>query len=250
MFQKDGPSTIELLKQSLSSTQEGYNLLASKFDNTPFRSDRLVLTEITQQIKKYAPYNLALDVCCGTGAGIETIYPFIKQSITGVDYSREMLKQAQKNLRQKISKNYPNIKLIQKDIFKLNIKNKFDLAVCFGAYGHIDKKNQKKFLDNINNALKSGGYFIFNLTDDLPWYCPKFIILKGFDIVMKIRNFLIKPEFIMYYMDFTASRLKTIIKSDLKWKLIDIIKLKKSGSIYNPSDCLVVLKKVNNDEKS
>jgi len=241
MFKKGGPTARELLKQSLSSTKGGYDLLAPKFDNTPFRSDKKVLSEISSYIKKHAPFNNALDVCTGTGAGVETLHPFVKKSIIGVDWSSEMLKQARKNLS--VLKKGPKIKLVKKDIYDMNYKNQFDIAVCFGAYGHIDRDNQQRFLDNVNAALKPGGLFFFNVTDDLPWYTFKYIILKGFDVLMKIRNFLIKPEFIMYYLEFTKSRVKELVKDNPKWKLLDVINLKNVGSIYNPSDCLVILQK-------
>lgn len=38
MFHPKGPSFVELAKQCLSSTERGYDLLAPKFDYTPFRT--------------------------------------------------------------------------------------------------------------------------------------------------------------------------------------------------------------------
>ena len=38
MFHPQGPTFWELARQALSSTQRGYDLLAPKFDFTPFRT--------------------------------------------------------------------------------------------------------------------------------------------------------------------------------------------------------------------
>src|SRR5580658_7046945 len=65
MFAKDGPTLFELICQALTSTSRGYDLLAPKFDLTPFRTADAVLEPSIQAI---GPVDSALDLCCGTGA--------------------------------------------------------------------------------------------------------------------------------------------------------------------------------------
>ena len=43
MFHPDGPTFWELARQALSSTTRGYDLLAPKFDVTPFRTPDVIL---------------------------------------------------------------------------------------------------------------------------------------------------------------------------------------------------------------
>ena len=43
MFHPQGPTFFELASQALSSTRQGYDLLAPKFDFTPFRTPDLIL---------------------------------------------------------------------------------------------------------------------------------------------------------------------------------------------------------------
>ena len=43
MFHPQGPTFLELARQALSSTERGYDLLASKFDYTPFRTPNEII---------------------------------------------------------------------------------------------------------------------------------------------------------------------------------------------------------------
>ena len=43
MFHPKGPTLLELTKQALSSTTKGYDLLAEKFEYTPFRTPDILL---------------------------------------------------------------------------------------------------------------------------------------------------------------------------------------------------------------
>src|SRR5690606_27293512 len=67
MFHPGGPTFRELMRQALSSTDEGYDLLAPKFDKTPFRTPDALLEAMVPHFGA-APVRTALDVCCGTGA--------------------------------------------------------------------------------------------------------------------------------------------------------------------------------------
>ena len=50
MFHPQGPTVWELLVQALSSTEQGYDLLAPKFDSTPFRTPEAILGPAMAQL--------------------------------------------------------------------------------------------------------------------------------------------------------------------------------------------------------
>ena len=43
MYHPKGPTILELMRQALASTERGYDLIAPKFDHTPFRTPEPVL---------------------------------------------------------------------------------------------------------------------------------------------------------------------------------------------------------------
>ena len=73
MFHPKGPSFFELAKQWLSSSERGYDLLAPRFDYTPFCTPESVLSVVAQQLQRSAPIGSLLDVCCGTGAAMQSL---------------------------------------------------------------------------------------------------------------------------------------------------------------------------------
>ena len=91
MFSPQGPSLRELTVQALSSVERGYDLLAPKFDATPFRTPAVILDATAAALP--GPFEKGLDVCCGTGAGL-TVLRSVCSSVTGVDFSAGMLTQA------------------------------------------------------------------------------------------------------------------------------------------------------------
>src|SRR3569833_679008 len=95
MFGKNGPTLLELTRQALSSTQRGYDLLAPKFDVTPFRTPEEILRPALQGI---GSINAALDLCCGMGAAMELLLPKVRVRLVVVDFSHGMLEQGRRNL--------------------------------------------------------------------------------------------------------------------------------------------------------
>ncbi|WP_327731227.1 methyltransferase domain-containing protein [Streptomyces sp. NBC_00487] len=91
MFTPQGPSLRELAVQALSSVEHGYDLLAPKFDQTPFRTPDSVLEAVEAALSSMGPFEHGLDLCCGTGAGMEVLREVCRESVTGVDISAGML---------------------------------------------------------------------------------------------------------------------------------------------------------------
>ncbi|WP_219464823.1 class I SAM-dependent methyltransferase, partial [Nonomuraea rhizosphaerae] len=129
MFSPQGPSLRDLVVQALSSVEGGYDLLAPKFDHTPFRTGDGILDVTTDELRPLGPFGDGLDVCCGTGAGMRTLGPLCQGRVTGVDFSAGMLAQARQA--------YPDADWVQADVRDLPFAGEFDLAVSFGALGHF-----------------------------------------------------------------------------------------------------------------
>jgi ubiquinone/menaquinone biosynthesis C-methylase UbiE len=96
VFSAEGPSVRELVAQALSSVERGYDLLAPKFDHTPFRTPDAVLNATADALRPLGPFGRGLDVCCDTGAGLPVLESVCQGPVTGVDFSAGMLAQARR----------------------------------------------------------------------------------------------------------------------------------------------------------
>jgi len=201
VFQPGGPTLRELFKQALSSTKVGYDLLGEKFDRTPFPTPPAVLNLAVEHLRREGEYGRALDLCTGTGAAIGALLPIVKEEIVGVDWSEPMLAVAKKKYERAAS-DWPVVSLARADVLALPYKNEFDLATCFGALGHIERSRQREFIDAVHLSLKPGGIFAFAASEAPSLLSLEFWAYLGFDWLIRVRNILIKPPFIMYYLNF------------------------------------------------
>lgn len=184
MFHPQGPTFFELARQALSSTERGYDLIAPKFDYTPFCTP----PELVQAAFEYLPHGEAgLDLCCGTGAGVSLLTELCDR-VVGLDFSQGMLEVARSR--------FPEVELIHGDALEARWSQEFDLVTCFGALGHFLPEDVPAFVDVVYRALKPGGTFAFFT---LPRTGGPEILLRLFDLAIRLRNALIKPEFVMYY---------------------------------------------------
>lgn len=191
MFSPHGPTLRELSTQALSSVERGYDLLAPKFDYTPFRTPAAVLEATVHALSELGPFGDGLDVCCGTGAGLMLLRSVCQGRITGVDFSAGMLAQARSA--------YQDATLVRADARALPFAAEFDLAVTFGALGHFLPSERPALFEGVRRALRPGGLFAFPLgslpsrTSVLHW------ATFGFDVAMRVRNTVWRPPFVMYY---------------------------------------------------
>lgn len=193
MFQPGGPGLLELTRQALSSTRSGYDLLAPRFDRTPFRTPGPLLDEVARCIGPTE--GDALDLCCGTGAGLEMLTRIVDGRVVGLDFSPGMLAEARRALPL-------SVELIEGDARDLPFEGAFDLVVSFGAFGHITVPEQPAFLAGIHRALRPGGRFVF-VTSELPKRPTRTVLAyRAFNLVMRVRNRLLRPRFVMYYLNF------------------------------------------------
>jgi SAM-dependent methyltransferase len=191
VFSPQGPSLRELAVQALSSVEDGYDLLAPKFDHTPFRTPDGVLDATAGALRPLGPFGPGLDVGCGTGAGLQVLQSLCQGRITGVDLSAGMLAQARGA--------HPDADWVQGDVRALPFAGAFDLAVSFGAYGHLLPAERPAVFAGVYRALRPGGLFAFPVGAPLPVTSAWYWALLGFDLVMRVRNAVWRPPFVMYY---------------------------------------------------
>jgi ubiquinone/menaquinone biosynthesis C-methylase UbiE len=209
MFGKGGPSLIELIHQALGSTERGYDLLAPKFDATPFRTPDEILEPSAAAI---GPVDSALDLCCGTGAAMRALLPYCRTRLAGIDFSRGMLEQARARFAHAAGAVTPE--LIHADIFESRFHEEFDLVTCFGALGHVPPGDERAFLRIVHRALRPGGRFVFITGYRPPVLSLRGVVLRTFDAVMRVRNALLKPPFIMYYLTMVLPEVATLLQSE------------------------------------
>jgi len=96
----------------------------------------------------------ALEVGCGRGGGCELMLQFAPQTVTGLDFSAQVIKFCNQNYR------YPNLKFVAGNAESLPFDdNSFDIIVnvesshCYG--------NRGNFFKEVARTLKPGGHFLY-----------------------------------------------------------------------------------------
>src|SRR5207253_2177213 len=146
MFHANGPTFLELAEQALSSTERGYDLLARKFDYTPFRTPDWLLEPVAAYLKQVGLFGTGLDLCCGTGAGLEILRPFCRDRAVGIDFSQGMLAVCRERLTTRAG---CAIELVRGNVLALPFDAAFDVVVSFSAFGHILPHDEPRFVAEI-----------------------------------------------------------------------------------------------------
>ncbi|HEU4407892.1 MAG TPA: class I SAM-dependent methyltransferase [Polyangiaceae bacterium] len=200
MFHRDGPTFFELMQQALSSTERGYDLIAPKFDRTPFRTPEPVVEAMVSAIGGPGSVGAGLDVCCGTGAVLRRLRPLCRERAVGLDMSEGMLAEARRRLGE--GGGPARLELVRGDALALPFDGEFDVVVSAGAFGHILREDEDRFVAGVARALRPGGRFVFATAERPSAASASYWVLRGFNAVMRVRNALIRPPFIMYYLTF------------------------------------------------
>ncbi|QUW83915.1 class I SAM-dependent methyltransferase [Streptomyces mirabilis] len=223
MFTPQGPTLRELAAQALSSVEHGYDLLAPKFDHTPFRTPDAILDAVARALGPIGPFDHGLDLCCGTGAGMEVLSELCRERVIGVDISAGMLAVGRERAGAREPKRTeadapgvvrpgshegvdrgtsPRHAWVRGDARALPFGPVFDLVVSFGAFGHFLPRELPGLFGQVHSVLRPGGRFAFPVTapprPSSPWYWA----LLGFDAAMRVRNAVWRPPFVMYYRAF------------------------------------------------
>ena len=116
--------------------------------------------------RKYSkkPIHSILDLGCGTG-GHTLILGERGYEMTGIDLSSQMIEIAKRKAKDKKLK----IDFVQRDIRKIELKKKFDVAIAmFAVLSYLsNKKDLTSAFKGIESHLKKGGLFIFDC-----WFGP------------------------------------------------------------------------------
>lgn len=128
-----------------------------------------------EETKKTVLFNLenkkfgeVMEVGCGPGTWTKLLKDY-GEKLTLVDISKEMLKQAKKNLNNK------KIKYICSDFETIKIRNKFDLFFSSRAIEYM--KNKRKVIKKVYDLLEKDGEVMI-ITKN-PWRRWKHIIFKN-----------------------------------------------------------------------
>lgn len=213
VFSSHGPSVRELAVQGLSSIERGYDLLAPKFDHTPFRTPDRMLDAVEETLAQAeGTFGAGLDVCCGTGAGIGMLRRLCRERVTGVDLSAGMLAEAQ--CAHPALEGAPPVDFVRADARALppGLGDSYDLAISFGAFGHFLPRERPALFSGVHSALREGGVFAFPIGAPIPPGSPVWWAAAGFDAVMRVRNAVWRPPFVMYYRTFPWGG----VRSDLR----------------------------------
>jgi ubiquinone/menaquinone biosynthesis C-methylase UbiE len=210
MFHPEGPTFFELVRQALASTERGYDMLAPKFDRTPFRTPDAILERMAARIGAPRSIDSALDVCCGTGAAMKWLAPLCRKRVVGIDFSRGMLDEARHRLSDVRG---VDVELVRRDALDMRFDAEFDVVTCVGAFGHVLRRDEPRFIEGIHRALRPGGRFVFVSAEMPPLYAPARLLAHGFNAAMHVRNAVVKPEFVMYYLTFMWPGVRALLEA-------------------------------------
>ncbi|MFK4870034.1 class I SAM-dependent methyltransferase [Streptomyces sp. CSMPJR101] len=234
MFSPEGPSLRELTVQALSSVERGYDLLAPKFDHTPFRTPDSVLTAVTGALAADGPYDDGLDLCCGTGAGVGVLGELCRRSVTGVDFSAGMLEVARRRaVPGSRAGDEPRVHWVRADARALPFTSAFDLVVSFGAFGHFLPRELPGLFTQVHTVLLPGGRFAFPVVAPPRPTSPAYWALLGFDAVMRVRNAVRRPPFVMYYRTFRPADVRAGLAEagfEVSWQPLPEFGARRDGS--------------------
>ncbi|MBK3556257.1 methyltransferase domain-containing protein [Streptomyces sp. MBT56] len=235
MFTEQGPTVRELAVQALSSIEHGYDLLAPKFDHTPYRTPDRVLDAVRDEVRRLGPFDTGLDVCCGTGAGVGVLRRLCRERVVGVDFSAGMLAEARAAFPPEGERpagegpaaagpaeedpategpagegpaaeapagEGPAVDWVRADARSLPFAPAFDLALSLGAFGHFLPAERFGLFAEVYGSLRPGGQFVFPIGAPPPVGSRAYWSLLGFDAAMRVRNALWRPQFVMYYRTF------------------------------------------------
>ena len=115
------------------------------------------IDQVRERITKYLPTATSvLEFGCGTGALLAGLAGDLK--LTGIDQSPEMLSYAS-------ARNLPHTTLVQADMTKFSLDERFDVAICmFDTLNHLPQfESWLELFERVHEHLVEGGLFIFDV---------------------------------------------------------------------------------------
>jgi len=139
------------------TVRNGYDKIAKEY-----QADRYVFDN-REELKIFVsllPKNaMVLDVGCGAGVPVAKILIESGFEVTGIDFSKGMLKLARENV--------PKAKLIKEDIATLGFtKDSFDGLVAFYSIIHVPREKHRALFQSFYRVLKPNGVMLISMGSD------------------------------------------------------------------------------------
>ena len=90
-------------------------------------------------------------MCCGTGAALRHLRRVCRDRVVGIDISRGMLEVARQMMQK--APGDARIDLVHGHVLAMSFTATFDVAVCFGAFGHIIPQERAPFIYSLTFLL-------------------------------------------------------------------------------------------------
>ena len=132
--------------------------------------NKLVASKAEEELANFLKNSLdknktILELGCGTALNLQKIFSLrLKfKEYLGLDFSKDMLRIAKEKF-----KNNPKIKFKEKDISKLNIKNKYDIIICTWVLSHL--QSPSTVINIAQKLLKKNGKMFIIFFSEPKWY--------------------------------------------------------------------------------
>ncbi|MGV9572978.1 class I SAM-dependent methyltransferase [Streptomyces nigra] len=127
----------------------------------------------------------------------------------------------------------PRVHWVRADARALPFTSAFDLVVSFGAFGHFLPRELPGLFTQIHTVLRPGGRFAFPVVAPPRPTSPAYWALLGFDAVMRVRNAVRRPPFVMYYRTFRPADVRAGLAEagfDVSWQPLPEFGARRDGS--------------------
>jgi SAM-dependent methyltransferase len=192
-----------LAVQATTNTRQGYNLLAPRFDLTPYATPTDLIEACRARVDALYPIDRRLsrgaDLACGTGRATRVLHRSCAL-VDGYDFSPLMLDVARRRTIPSEGKT-GSFRFIEADLAEVDLpEDAYQRIVTFGAWGHILPAWRQRLIRRALLALAPGGVFYTVTADpagpgDWGWWKAAM-----FDSAIRLRNRVLGDPFHMYYL--------------------------------------------------
>lgn len=153
------------MKFTSDENREFWNEYAKKSRDNPYGAhtdNHVVQLEnnfIFNQLEQKKPQSL-LDIGCGNGQRTIQFLKYIENSVKGIDYSDEMISEAQKFLLQQDEQIKQKLDFEVKDVTKFESKQFDAITSCRCFINQPSEEEQIKLFETLHDKLRDGGSLI------------------------------------------------------------------------------------------